>query len=198
MTRPPVPRSPDPVDEHSPTGPTAGPTDDPVDAAARPLAGDEPAARRRLPDRVVACWRWALVAAALPSLLLFAALALLLPEDLPLLVGAAWLVAALIVVGTAVAVVVVPPIRHAVFWYALSDTELDVGHGIVFRHRTIVPMQRVQSLRTERGPLARWFRLTNVRVRTAAGSVVINGLEEDEADRVCALIGRLANVRDDV
>lgn len=218
MTRPPAPRSSDPAPVPSPTPTPTSPAANsaPSDAGVvvgigaeghagndeprpvRPLAGDRPDDRRRLPARVVACWRWTLLVAAVPSLLLFVALALLLPPELTLVVGAAWLLAALVLVGTAVAVVLVPPIRYAVFWYALSDDELEVGHGIVFRSRTVVPMQRVQSLRTERGPLARWFRLTSVRVRTAAGSVVINGLDEDEADRVCALIGRLANVRDDV
>ncbi len=178
------------------TRPTSTPPPDP--GTGHRLAGDRPGARHRLPDRVVPCWRWALVAALIPPVGLLVAVAVLAPDDLTWIPAVAWSLAGLLVALGALAVGIVPPVRHAVFWYALSDDELDVGHGVVFRRRTVVPMARVQNLRTARGPLARWFRLTTVRVGTAAGAVVINGLELDEADRICSLISRLANVHDDL
>lgn len=201
-----------PVGAAPPSGPpprSAGPTGPGAHGPATPLprvleagrhllAGDHPEARRRLPARVVPCWRWALVAAVVPPVVLLVVVGLLLPTTLTWLAVVAWVLAGLLAAVGALAVVVVPPVRHAVFWYALSDTELDIGHGVVFRHRTVVPMSRVQSLRTDRGPLSRWYRLTTVRVGTAAGSVALDGLEPDDADRLCALISRLADVRDDV
>lgn len=138
------------------------------------------------------------MAALVPPILLLVALALLVPTDPVWLAAVCWILAAALTIGGAVAVALVPPIRHAVFWYSMSDDQLDVAHGLVFRRRTVVPMHRVQSLRTERGPLARWFGLTSVRVRTAGGSVAINGLELAEGDRICDRISRLADVRDDV
>ena len=71
------------------------------------------------------------------------------------------------------------------FWYAISPTEIDVQHGVIFIKRSVVPMHRVQSLRTERGPMADHYQMTNLKIRTAAGSVTISGLDRHEADELC-------------
>ena len=72
--------------------------------------------------------------------------------------GAAWMRWA--VVGVAVGVIVVaavilPPIRYRVFWYAISPTEIDIQHGIIFIKRSVVPMHRVQPGLRHQYP-ARW------------------------------------------
>jgi uncharacterized membrane protein YdbT with pleckstrin-like domain len=71
----------------------------------------------------------------------------------------------------AACLIVLPPIRHRVFWYAISPTEIDIQNGIVFTKRSIVPMRRVQTLRFERGPVADHYRMTTLKILTAAGSV---------------------------
>ena len=38
-------------------------------------------------------------------------------------------------------------------------------------------MHRVQTLLTERGPMADHYRMTNLKIRTAAGSVRLSGLD---------------------
>jgi membrane protein YdbS with pleckstrin-like domain len=131
----------------------------------------------------------------LPVLLLFASLAYVIPW------GAWWLrwgivaiLAAILVLG----MIVLPPIRYRVFWYAISSTEIDIQHGIIFIKRSVVPMHRVQTLRTERGPMADHYRMTNLTIKTAAGSVTISGLDRTEADELCDRISRLADVADDV
>ena len=91
--------------------------------------------------------------------------------------------------------IVLPPIRYRVFWYAISTTEVDIQHGIIFIKRSVVPMHRVQSLRTERGPIADHYRMTNLKIRTAGGSVSLSGLDRDEADELCDRISRLARSR---
>jgi membrane protein YdbS with pleckstrin-like domain len=40
--------------------------------------------------------------------------------------------------------------------------------------------------------------MTNLKIKTAAGSVSISGLDRDEADELCDRISRLADVSDDV
>ena len=73
-----------------------------------------------------------------------------------------------------IGVVFLPPIRYRVFWYAISPTEIDIQHGIVFIKRSVIPMHRVQSLRVERGPIADHYRMTNLRISTAAGTVTVS------------------------
>ena len=91
-----------------------------------------------------------------------------------------------------------PEIRYRVFWYAISSTEIDVQSGIIFLKRSVVPMRRVQTLRSERGPIGDHYRMTNLKIRTAAGSVSLSGLDRREADELCERIGRLTNLADDV
>jgi membrane protein YdbS with pleckstrin-like domain len=56
----------------------------------------------------------------------------------------------------------------------------------------------VQTLLSERGPLADHYRMTNLKIRTAAGSVRLSGLDRGEADELCKRIGRLTDLADDV
>ena len=109
-----------------------------------------------------------------------------------------WTIVGVLAALVAVGIVVLPPIRYRVFWYAISPTEIDIQHGIIFIKRSVVPMHRVQTLRTERGPMADHYRMTNLKIKTAAGSVTISGLDRAEADELCDRISRLADVADDV
>nr|WP_240189042.1 PH domain-containing protein [Nakamurella flavida] len=84
------------------------------------------------------------------------------------------------------------------FWYAISETEIDVQHGFLVTSRTVVPMSRVQYLRSEHGVLADRFALANLHVHTAAGSVPLPGLDRAVADEVRARISRWAHLDDDV
>jgi uncharacterized protein len=160
-----------------------------------PLAGDLPTERRRLPARVTTYWRWRAFCSSLPLLVLLISLAVYLPW------GPWWLrwgIVGVVAVVVAAGMIVLPGIRYRVFWFALSQTEIDVQNGIVFTTRSVVPMRRVQSLRTERGPIADHFRVANLKIRTAAGSVSLSGLDRDEADELCARIGRLTDLADNV
>ena len=163
--------------------------------ASRPLAGDIPGERHRLSHRVIAYWRWRALGSAVPTLLLLIALAIVIAW------GPWWIrwgivgIAAVLVV---LAMVILPPIRYRVFWYAISPTEIDIQHGIIFIKRSVVPVHRVQNLRTERGPIADHYRMTNLKIRTAAGSVNLSGLDRREADELCERISALADVADDV
>ena len=98
----------------------------------------------------------------------------------------------------ATCLIILPPIRYRVFWYAISPTEIDIQDGIIFTTRSVVPMHRVQTLFSERGPIADHYRLANLRIRTAAGSVRLSGLDRREADELSERISRLTDLADDV
>ncbi len=160
-----------------------------------PLVGDAPADRHRLSPRVVAYWRWRWSLSVVPVLILLAGVAIVIPW------GTAWMrwsAFTVVAVAGIICVIVLPPIRYRVFWYAISPTEIDVQHGIVFVKRSVIPMHRVQSLRVERGPIADHYRMANLRISTAANSLSCAGLDRREADDMCARISELADVADDV
>jgi hypothetical protein len=170
--------------------PTAG-----GEPSAVPLAGDLPTERHRLPARVTRYWRWRAFYSSVPILVLLVTAAIVLPW------GPWWLrwgIVGVFVAVVAACMIILPPIRYRVFWYAISSTEIDVQSGIVFITRSVVPMYRVQTLLSERGPVAGHYRMTNLKIRTAAGSVKLSGLDRGEADELCARIGRLTDLADDV
>jgi uncharacterized protein len=160
-----------------------------------PLAGDLPTDRHRLPVRVIRYWRWRAFCSSLPLVVLLVSAAIVLPW------GPWWACWGTVAVASAViaaCLIILPPIRHRVFWYAISPTEIDVQNGIIFTRRSIVPMRRVQTLRCERGPIADHYRMTTLKIRTAAGSITLSGLDRSEADELCERIGRLTGLADDV
>jgi len=183
-----------------PATPTVTPARDTPAANAdpegtQPLVGDSVAERHRLSRRVVAYWRWRWLSSLVPSLLLLAALAIVIPWG-PWWVR--WSLFAVLATGGFLSVAILPPIRFRVFWYAISATEIDIQHGIVFIKRSVIPMHRVQSLRVERGPIADHYRMATLRISTAADTLSVSGLGRPEADAVCTRIAELADVADDV
>jgi membrane protein YdbS with pleckstrin-like domain len=171
----------------------------PSTAAGEPdpvlLAGDLPTERHRLPARVTRYWRWRAFYSSLPLVVLLISGAIVLPWG-PWWVR--WGIVGVFVAVIAAGLIILPPIRYRVFWYAISSTEIDIQNGIIFTTRSVVPMRRVQTLLTERGPMADHYRLTNLKIRTAAGSVGLSGLDRGEADELCDRIARLTDLADDV
>ncbi len=167
-----------------------------VAAAVSALPGDDPAARHRLPARTLTYWRVrALINGALiVGLLTWWAVGAdwFTPPVRWTLVGAA--VAWFLVVG----VLIRPVVRWRLFWYAVNDDEIDLQHGWLVQTRTVVPMNRVQHLKSERGLLAARFRLAVLHIHTAAGAVVVSGLDQDDATAIRIQIGRLARLSDDL
>ena len=160
-----------------------------------PLAGDLPAERHRLPARVTRYWRWRAFYSTLPLVVLLVSAAIVLPWG-PWWVR--WGVVGVVVAVIAACMIILPPIRYRVFWYAISSTEIDIQSGIIFITRSLVPMHRVQTLRSERGPMADHYRMTTLKIRTAAGSVSLSGLDRAEADELCERISRMTGLADDV
>jgi membrane protein YdbS with pleckstrin-like domain len=163
--------------------------------AVDPLAGDVPLERHRLSPLVTRYWRWRAIFSAVPAFVVLIGLAVVVPWGPTWL---RWTIVGVLAAVVAVGIVLLPPIRYRVFWYAISPAEIDIQHGIIFIKRSVVPMHRVQTLRTERGPMADHYRMTNLTIKTAAGSVTISGLDRTEADELCDRISRLADVADDV
>jgi uncharacterized protein len=163
--------------------------------SAVPFAGDLLTERHRLPARVTRYWRWRAFYGSLPILVLLVSGAIVLPWG-PWWVR--WGIVGVVVAVVAACIIILPPVRYRVFWFAISSTEIDIQDGIIFIRRSVVPMHRVQTLRSERGPMADHYRMTNLKIRTAAGSVSLSGLDRGEADELCERIARLTDLADDV
>ena len=144
---------------------------------------------------MVRYWRWRACYSSLPLVVLLIGVAIVLPWG-PWWVR--WGIVGVVIAVIAASIVILPPIRYRVFWYAISSMEIDIQDGIIFTTRSVVPLHRVQTLLSERGPLADHYRITNLKIRTAAGAVRLSGLDRGEADELCDRIGQLTDLADDV
>lgn len=157
-----------------------------------PLPGDD--GRHQLSARAVPYWRLRLATTLVPAAVV--ATGVLLLVDVAggfRIAGAA--VAWAVALGV---VVVVPPIRRRIWWYAIGDEEVDLHEGLVVVTRTVVPMVRVQHVDLHRGPLSTRLGLAEIELHTAAGSVTIPALDRDEAERIRARVSVLARTPDDL
>ena len=105
-----------------------------------------------------------------------------------------------IVVATVAAVVVVGVIclfavrrRFRAWAYQEREEDLVVSRGVMFRRQSVVPYGRMQFVDVTAGPVERIFKLSTVKLHTAAAAsdARIPGLEQAEAarlrDRLAAL-----------
>ena len=160
------------------------------------LPGDEAVHRHRLPVRTLTYWRVRALLGGLVAVgvLVWAAVGLTW-FDLTLRWAA---VAGGVVWFLVIGVLVRPVVRWRLFWYAITDDEIDLQHGWLVQSRTVVPMNRVQHLESEQGVLASRFRLAVLHIHTAAGAIVVAGLDQEDAALMRTRIGRLAHLADDL
>jgi membrane protein YdbS with pleckstrin-like domain len=178
--------------------PSPGAADqDPSPPSSRTRADDRATdlVHEQLSSRAVGYWRVSLALRLIPLAIVVTALALVL-SSLPgglrgVAVAAAW-------IGGLLAVAVVPPVRHRIWWFAIGDEEVDLHHGLLTITRTVVPMVRVQHVDLHRGPLAERFGLAEIELHTAAGSLTIPALDRAQAERIRRQVAVLARVPDDV
>lgn len=99
----------------------------------------------------------------------------------PLAIAAASLI---LLVGAVVA----PFWRYRVHRWEVTDTAIYTQRGWLSQERRIAPLTRVQTVDTERGPLAQLFKLSTVTVTTASakGEMKIEALDRDVATRIVA------------
>lgn len=83
---------------------------------------------------------------------------------------------------------VMPAWRYRVHRWELTDGAVYTRSGWLTQEWRIAPVTRIQTVDSERGPIARLFRLAKVTVTTAsaAGPLVIDGLEDAVATRFAA------------
>jgi membrane protein YdbS with pleckstrin-like domain len=172
--------------------PRVSPTPSAPGAPDDALPGD--GERRPLSERAVPYWRVRIALVAIPVAVVVTVLAVVVhpwPAVRLAAVVAAW-------IGAVAALVVVPPLRRRVWWYAIGDEEVDLHEGLFVVTRTVVPMVRVQHVDLHRGPVSTRMGLAEIELHTAAGSVTIPALDRDEAERIRRRVAVLARVPDDL
>ncbi|WP_439538969.1 PH domain-containing protein [Sphingomonas sp.] len=99
--------------------------------------------------------------------------------------GLGWIALAAVVVGAAS--LVWTWINWRRFTYEVTDSELVIERGLLNRTRRSIPLERIQDVGIEQGPLSRIFGLAEVRVETGGGDkdeAVLDSVTLSEAARL--------------
>jgi uncharacterized protein len=87
--------------------------------------------------------------------------------------------------------------RYLAWSYQERDEDLVVSRGVMFRRQSVVPYGRMQFVDVTAGPLERMFKLSTVKLHTAAAAsdARIPGLEPAEAARLRDRLAELGEAK---
>jgi membrane protein YdbS with pleckstrin-like domain len=147
---------------------------------------DVPEPTQRLAPAARWAWRASWLGGCVVAALVLAGVSSALPGALS---AALW---ALLGVVLLAGVTVVPELRWRRWRWEVREHEIDLQRGVLVLRRTLIPMDRVQHVETERGIVGQALDLATVEIHTAAGSHEIPLLAEYDAGRLRARIAELA------
>jgi membrane protein YdbS with pleckstrin-like domain len=147
---------------------------------------DVPEPTQRLAPAARWAWRASWLGGCVVAALVLAGVGGALPGALD---AALW---ALLGVVLLAGVTVVPELRWQRWRWEVREHEIDLQRGVLVLRRTLIPMDRVQHVETERGIVGQALDLATVEIHTAAGSHEIPLLAEYDAGRLRARIAELA------
>lgn len=83
-------------------------------------------------------------------------------------------------------------LRYKFYFYYLEDGVIYIEHGIIFKHRIIIPCIKLQDVHLNSGPIMRALGLKSLELSTAGSNFSIAGIREDESLSLVKEIKKLA------
>ena len=95
--------------------------------------------------------------------------------------------------------IIFPKIRWKRWRYEVDEKGVDLQRGIIITKRTIIPINRIQHVDTEQGPIYRKYGLSSISLSTAATTHEIPALDDETANVLRNMISELIRkVKEDV
>lgn len=155
-----------------------------------------PAAALRDPARLVsprAVWFWRLRASLFALVVVVGSVAGYLATP-----GRPWWATAALILAPSVVfawAMVMPGYRYRVHRWEITEDAVFTQSGWLTREQRIAPLTRVQTVDSRQGALQRLFKLASITVTTAsaAGPVIIDCLDQEEARQVVAQLTEITS-----
>lgn len=80
--------------------------------------------------------------------------------------------------------------------YEIDEEFIQLKHGRWQQKHTLIPMEKVEFVRTEQGPIMRRYKLYNIEVGTTTSNHVIPAIPVEEAHILKAKIATFAKIKD--
>lgn len=77
---------------------------------------------------------------------------------------------------------VLPYFRYALYRYGFDEKRIVVCHGVIFRHRVVIPVCQIQDLHRFEGPLMMLLSISGVTISTAGSNFDLACLARADAD----------------
>lgn len=83
-------------------------------------------------------------------------------------------------------------LRYQYYFYYLEEGIIYIERGVIFKHRIVIPVNKMQDVHLSSGPIMRALDLKSVELSTAGSNFVIAGLSDDDANSFIDDIKQLA------
>lgn len=83
-------------------------------------------------------------------------------------------------------------LRYKTYFYYLEEGIIYIERGVIFKHRIVIPVVKMQDVHLSSGPIMRALDLKSVELSTAGSNFVIAGLSDDDANSFINDIKQLA------
>ena len=77
---------------------------------------------------------------------------------------------------------VLPYFRYKLYAYGFDEKRILVEHGVIFRHRVVIPICQIQDLHRFEGPIMMLLHLSGVTISTAGSNFDLACLSKEDAD----------------
>lgn len=101
------------------------------------------------------------------------------------------IISLLILIIILINILVFPKIRYDRYKYLVTDEKIEVKKGLFLITTSIIQIKRIQKIELSNGPIDRKFSLSNVEIYTAAGTVDIKFLSNNEAREISDKVNEL-------
>lgn len=71
--------------------------------------------------------------------------------------------------------------RYAIYHYRVNETDIEIQKGFFFRRLTAIPIDRIQNVDLDQGPLLQLFHLQKVVLVTGGSHYEVEALKHEEA-----------------
>lgn len=88
-------------------------------------------------------------------------------------------------------IIIFPKIRYDRYKYQITDERIEVKKGLFLITTSIIQIKRIQKIELSNGPIDRKFGLSNINIYTAAGTVDIKFLNNQEAREISDKVNEL-------
>jgi len=80
--------------------------------------------------------------------------------------------------------------------YEIDQEFIQLKHGKWTQQHTLIPMEKVEYVRTEQGPIMRQYKLYNIEIGTTTSNHVIPAIPAEEAQQLKAQIATFAKIKE--